>query len=73
MNNSNTVDFEYLNKEDLRKARAQYAAYFKRDTKHKKVDGQVKCDILADEGRVHGDAKAFLNFKRAKLAAQIKD
>ena len=67
------VDLEYLTEEQIRKAKAQYKAYFKRHSKKKKVDGQIKCDILIDEGRVHGDAKAFLNFKRAKLAAQNKD
>lgn len=67
------VDCEFLTEEQIRKARAQYAAYFKRNSKKKKVDGQVKCDILIDEGRVHGNAKDFLKFKRAKLAAQNKD
>ena len=64
------VDCEYLTEEQIRKAKAQYKAYFKRNDKKKKVDGQIKCDILIDEGRVHGNAKDFLNFKRAKIAAQ---
>ena len=68
-----SVDCEYLTEEQMRKAKSQYKAYFKRHTKNKKVDGQFKCDILIDEGRVHGNAKDFLNFKRAKLAAQNKD
>lgn len=64
------VDYEYLTEEQIRKAKAQYKAYFNRHKKIKKVDGQVKCDILADEGRVHGNAKEFLRFKREKLAKQ---
>lgn len=70
MNNSNTVDYEYLSRENLERARLQYARYFTRHKKAKKVDGQVKCDILADEGKQHGNAKDFIKFKRAKLAAQ---
>ena len=66
-------DHTYLNPEDLERARLQYARYFTRNKKAKKVDGNFKCEVLTDEGRVHGNAKSFLNFKRAKLAAQNKD
>lgn len=65
-----SVDYEFLTEEQIRKAKAQYKAYFKRHSKKKKVDGQVKCDILIDEGRVHGNARGFLNFKRNRLTKQ---
>jgi hypothetical protein len=64
------IDYIYLNPEDFERAKLQYARYFTRHKRAKKVNGDFKAEILADEGRQHGNAKDFLKFKRDKLAKQ---